>query len=312
MRNTLQIGMLILVLLLVSCRPAAPVPRTTTSLDVVATLPFLADVAQNVAGDRLRVSSLLPAGVDPHSYEPTPADVAKVADSEVLIINGAGLEAFLERLLRSVGGERVVIEASTGLVSRTPHEGEVLEGEAHGHEHDPHFWLDPNLVIRYVENIRDGLSQVDPEGAAVYAANAAAYVTQLKELDAWIAEQIAQIPPQRRLLVTNHESFGYFADRYGLRIVGTVIPSVSTGASPSARQLARLVDAIKASGAPAIFLETGSNPQLAQQLARETGVKIVTNLYTHSLGAAGGSPSSYIEMMRHNTRVIVDGLKGEE
>lgn len=298
---------LLLALLLGACQPAAPTPAATISTpDVVATLSFLADIAQHVAGDRLRVSSLLPAGVDPHSYEPTPADVAKVADCEVLIVNGAGLEAFLEKLLHGVGGERLVIEASAGLVSRTAGEGEEVEHEGeHEHESDPHFWLDPNLVIHYVENIRDGLSQTDPQGASLYNANAAAYIAQLQELDTWIREQVAQIPPERRLLVTNHESLGYFADRYGFRIVGTIIPSVSTGASPSAQQLARLVDAIKESGAPAIFLETGSNPQLAQQLAQETGVRVITNLYTHSPGAEGG----YIEMMRHNVRLIVEGLR---
>lgn len=302
---------LILALLLGACQPpATPTPKAPAStLRVVATLSFLADIAQNVAGERLQVSALLPAGVDPHSYEPTPADVAKVADCEVLIINGAGLEAFLEKLLRSMGGERLVIEASAGLVSRTAQEGEAAEQEheepaEHEHESDPHFWLDPNLVIRYVENIRDGLSQADPAGSAIYAANAAAYTARLKELDAWIQEQVAQIPPPRRLLVTNHESLGYFADRYGFRIVGTIIPSVSTGASPSAQQLARLVDAIKESGAPAIFLETGSNPQLARQLAQETGVKVVTDLYTHSPGVEGG----YIEMMQHNVRLIVEAL----
>lgn len=300
-------GLLLLALLLAACQPAkAPATKTEASTpDVIATLSFLADIAQHVASDRLRVSSLLPAGVDPHSYEPTPADVAKVADCEVLIINGAGLEAFLDKLLRSVGGERLVIEASAGLVSRTTKEDEtVAHEEAHKHESDPHFWLDPNLAIRYVENIRDGLSQADPQGASLYAANATAYIAQLQELDTWIRAQVAQIPPERRLLVTNHESLGYFADRYGFRLVGTIIPSVSTGASPSAQQLARLVEAIKESGAPAIFLETGSNPQLAQQLAQETGVRVITDLYTHSPGAEGG----YLEMMRHNVRLIVEGL----
>lgn len=308
--------MLIVALLLVSCRPAASTPKAAIPRNAVATLSFLADIAQHVAGDRLQVSSLLPSGVDPHSYEPTPADVAKVANCAVLIVNGAGLEAFLERLLRNVGGERLIIEASAGLVSRTVKEGEAVEQEGeheheHEHEHeiDPHFWLDPNLAIRYVENIRDGLSQADPQGATVYAAHAAAYIAQLQELDAWIREQVAQIPPERRLLVTNHESFGYFADRYGLRIVGTIIPSVSTGAAPSAQQLARLVDAIRESGAPAIFLEMGSNPKLAQQLAQETGIKVVMDLYTHSLGTTSGEESGYMGMIRHNVKRIVEALR---
>ena len=167
----------------------------------------------------------------------------------------------------------------------------LLAGVAGGHHHDagdPHFWLDPVNVITYTENIRDGLSQADPGGAEITSCNADAYIARLKDLDAWISEQVRQIPAARRLLVTNHESFGYFADRYGFRIVGTVIPSVSTGASPSAQQLARLTDHVRAAGVPAIFIETGASPQLAKQLAQEVGVKAVTELYTHSITEANG------------------------
>ena len=188
----------------------------------------------------------------------------------------------------------------------------LLFGVAGGHHHDagdPHFWLDPISVIKYTENIRDGLSQADPEGKELYAKNADAYIGKLRELDAWITEQVQQVPEARRLLVTNHESFGYFADRYGFQVVGTVIPSVSTGASPSAQQLARLVDRLKATQAPAIFLETGANPQLANQLAREIGIKIVTDLYTHSVTESGGNAPTYIDMMRYNVQKIVEALK---
>jgi ABC-type Zn uptake system ZnuABC Zn-binding protein ZnuA len=258
------------------------------------------------------VNALLPVGVDPHSYEPAPADVRKVAESTVLIANSAGFEAFLEKLLSNAGGQHLLIEASAGLTGRQPRADEMAaRGEAgHGHEEgDPHFWLNPVNVIRYVENIRDGLSRADPAGAAIYARNADAYIGRLQELDAWIADQVQQISPERRLLVTNHESFGYYADRYGCKIVGTIIPSVSTAASPSAQQLALLVDQIKSTGAPAIFLETGTNPQLARQIAKDAGVRVVTGLYTHSLTPAGGQAPSYIEMMRYNTRAIVDALK---
>ena len=182
-------------------------------------------------------------------------------------------------------------------------------GGVHHHDTDPHFWLDPNNVITYVENIRAALTQADPAGAAVYAANAAAYGTRLKDLDAWIVAQVAVLPPARRLLVTNHESFGYFADRYGFRITGTVIPSVSSDASPSAQQLARLVDRIRAAQAPAIFLEAGANPQLADQVARETGVRVVTGLYTHSISAPGGGAPTYIDMLKFDVSAIVNALK---
>jgi ABC-type Zn uptake system ZnuABC Zn-binding protein ZnuA len=285
-----------------------PKPASGQALRILAVETFLADIAQNVAGDRLKVEALMPLGADPHSFEPTPQDVARVAKSDVLIVNGAGFEEFLNRLLQNAGGKRLVIEASAGLTQRTPGEG---EGASTGNTHDadPHFWLNPVNTITYVENIRDGLSQVDPAGKDIYTRNAQAYVAQLNELDAWISAQVAQIPVEKRLLVTNHESLGYFADRYGFRVVGAIIPSVSTSASPSARQMAALIDQIKASGAPAIFLETGSNPQLAQQIAGETGVKVVTDLYTHSVSAVDGPAPTYLELMRYNAKQIVEALK---
>ena len=292
-----------------ACGPATPgvPPAGGSMLNVLATETFLADIAQNVAGDRLKVAALLPVGIDPHSFEPAPQDVAKVAASQVLIVNGGGIESYLGKLLDNAGGQRQVIVASAGLTSRTPGPGEVRDS-AHP-EGDPHFWLDPTLVIKYVETIRAGLSQADPAGAAVYARNAEAYSAELKTLDAWIAAQVQQVPPERRLLVTNHESLGYYADRYSFKIVGAVVPSFGTDASPSAQQLAQLVNAIKATGARAVFLETGSNPQLAQQVAQEAGIKVVADLYTESISPAGGPAPSYIEMMRYDTRTIVDALK---
>jgi ABC-type Zn uptake system ZnuABC Zn-binding protein ZnuA len=313
--------------------PVAPAAAEAPGLPrPLAVESFLADIAQNVAGDRLEVATLMPLGLDPHAFEPTPQDVARVGESDILIVNGAGFEEWLQEVLDNAGGKRLVIEASAGLTSREPspdeaaahahaeeahadeaHADEAHADEAHAdhaHEGDPHFWLDPTNAIRYAENIRDGLSQADPEGAAAYAANADAYIAQLRELDAWIETEIAQIPPDRRLLVTNHESLGYFADRYGLRLVGAVVPSVTTGAAPSAQQLAALADLIRATGAPAIFLETGANADLAEQLREETGIAVVTDIYTHSLTAADGPAATYLDMMRYNTETIVAALGG--
>jgi ABC-type Zn uptake system ZnuABC Zn-binding protein ZnuA len=291
--------------------PAAPSGAAGGGPSVLAAETFLADIVRNVGGDRVTVDSLIPVGVDPHSFEPTPQDLRRVADSKVLVVNGAGFEAFLQPLLQNAGGARTVIEAAKGLQSREPQPGEHPEGEVdHAHvEGDPHFWLDPTKVIAYVGNIRDGLTAVDPAGKEAYAANADAYIARLNELDAWIKQQVAQIPEDRRLLVTNHESFGYFADRYGFRVVGAVVPSVSTAASPSAQELAALADQIKATKAPAIFLETGANPQLAAQLAGETGAKVVTGLLTHSVTAKDGPAPDYLSMMRYNVNAIVDALK---
>ncbi len=293
------------VLLTAACAPAAATPARAPQ--ALAVESFLADLAQHVAGDRLQVETLIPLGLDPHAFEPTPQDVARITDSPILIVNGTGFEAWLSKTLDNAGGQRRLIEASAGLTPRQPQPGEASDDD-HA-EGDPHFWLDPTLAIRYVENIRDGLTQADPAGKDVYTRNAAAYIEQLRQLDAWIKAQIETIPPERRLLVTNHESFGYYADHYGLRIVGAILPSTSSLASPSANQLAGLTQAIQASQAPAIFLETGSNPELAEQIAAETGVQVVTDLYTHSLSAPGGPAASYIEMMRYNTSRIVAALK---
>lgn len=299
-----------LALLLLSGCGAAPTPTKQTapgasSLGVLAVETFLADIAQNVAGDRLTVDALLPVGVDPHSFEPVPADITRVARCSVLIINGAGFEEFLDRILQNAGGTRLVITASAGLTPRQPQQ---LEAPSDHPEGDPHFWLDPTKVLAYVTNIRDGLSSADPAGAATYAANADAYIKKLTDLDAWIKDKVSSIPPKDRLLVTNHESLGYYADRYGFKVVGSIIASVSTSAAPSAQELVQLVTNIRQSGARAIFLETGTNPQMAQQMAKETGVKVVQDLYTHSTSSGAPAPT-YIDMMKANTMKIVDALK---
>jgi ABC-type Zn uptake system ZnuABC Zn-binding protein ZnuA len=319
----LTIILTISALLLSACQAPAPaaLPESgaesgaeSGQLNILATAPFLADIAQNVAGELHTIGSLIPSGIDPHAFEPSPSDLARVASSTVLIINGGGLETFIDSLLENAGGERRVIDASAGLEDRLEgeeddHDEEEADEDEHGHEGDPHFWLDPNNAVHYTRNIRDGLIQADPENAAVYTANAESYIAQLEELDGWIEAQIEQIPPERRVMVTNHESFGYYADRYGLEILGAIIPSTATGAAPSAREMAGLIDQIRLAGAPAIFLETGANPRLAEQIAQETGIRVAPPLYSHSITPAGGPAPSYIEMMRYNTMVIVEALK---
>ena len=283
---------------------AAPAKSAAPTLNVVAAETFLADIAQNVIGERAIVKSLMPLGVDPHSFEPTPQDVATIAESNVLIVNGSGFEGFLAELLQNAGGERTMIEASAGLIPRQPGSTENVDEPI-----DPHFWLDPNNVVKYVENIRDALQKIDPAAAVYYGANADKYIQQLTALDHAIRAQVSTIPENRRLIVTNHESFGYFADRYGFKVIGTIIPSVSTGSAPSAQQLAQLIDQIKATGASVIFLETGTHPQLAQQIASETGIKVVTELYSHSLSDTRGPAPTYIDMIQSNVAAIVKALK---
>jgi len=301
-RSSITLGCtIILVLILNACTPTRN--SSQPPVKVLAVEPFLADITQNIAGDRLKVDSLIPIGLDPHSFESTPQDVARIAACDLLVENGFSLEDWLKPVLVNTGGKQIIIEASNGLTGRTPRAGEPVG------EKDPHFWLDPTKVITYVENIRAGLVLIDPGGATIYRQRAESYTNALKELDQWIQTQVSQVPPDRRLLVTNHESLGYFADRYGFQVVGTIIPSVSTGSSPSAQQLAHLADQVKKSGARVVFLEMGSNPQLAEQLSNETGIKVVTDLYTHTLTLPGGPAPNYIDMMRYDTKIIVEALK---
>jgi zinc/manganese transport system substrate-binding protein len=294
MKNRSILSFLMLALLLSACGMAAP--RNSGLPRVLAAESFLADIAQNVAGNRLKVELLVPLGVDPHEYQPTPQDLVRISDSQLLIVNGLGYEWWLQKTIDSLGGQRQVLTATDGL---TPLK------DASGKTADPHMWLDPTLVVRYVENIRDGLTKADPAGASVYAANTASYINQLKVLDEWITERVTTIAVSHRQLVTNHDSLAYFAARYGFTVVGAIIPSVSTDASPTAQDLAKLVAQIKQTGAPAIFLEVTANPKLAQQIAAETGIPVVGNLYLESLSAADGPAPSYLLMMRHDVDAIV-------
>lgn len=315
---------LLVLLLLAAC--AAPTPRVgpepgvllTPSptpqekgepLRVAATTTIVGDVVARVGGDAIQLTVLLPPGADPHTYEPRPADLAAIAQAHVLFVNGLGLEEFLERTLRNVAGDLPVVSVSEGIQPRPleePHEEEGKEGEAHG-EVDPHVWLDVRNVMVWVENVRQALSALDPDHADLYAANAAAYRAELEALDAWILEQVAQVPPQNRKLVTNHPTFGYFADRYGFEQVATVYP-LGPGAEPSARHIAELEETIRRVGVPVLFVETTVSPKLAQQVARDMGIAVVI-LYTDSLGGLGSGAESYGAMMRYNVTAIVDALK---
>jgi ABC-type Zn uptake system ZnuABC Zn-binding protein ZnuA len=325
---------LVVILFSVPAALASAQKEDGNAIKVMAVQTFLADIAQNVAGDRVMIRALLPVGADVHSFEPTPADVGEIAESNVLIINGAGLEEYLYELLKNVGGVHKIIDASAGLSFRAPLESEttgsdgkdhrreaaIEHGEAHRQEGehqrgairedgDPHFWLSAANAVQYVENISKGLSEADPAGAEIYAANSRAYIEKLRELDKWISDQVKLLPENRRLLVTDHDEFGYFADHYGLRIVGMIVPSFSTEASPSAKEITELVRTIRKTGAKAIFLEAGGAPQLAEQVAKEAGIKVVTGLYTHSLSKPDGPAPNYIEMMRYDTMTIVNALE---
>ena len=285
-----------------ACSSMPAVPSQPNNLKVVATESFLGDIAQNVAGNRIKVDTLLPVTVDPHEYEPKPQDITKLAQSQVIIVNGLGYETWLQKVLDNLGGRRVVIVTTAGLTPNPDPSGEHPEG-------DPHMWMDPLKAINYVDQIRDGLSQVDPDGKAIYAQNADAYIAKLQALDQWAKDQISQLPKEKRLLVTNHDALGYFAQAYGFTVVGAVIPSVTTEASPSAKQLAGLIETIRKSGAPAIFLDIGENQNLARQIASDTGVKVVTDLYVESISGPDGPAPTYIDMIKYDVTKIITALQ---
>jgi ABC-type Zn uptake system ZnuABC Zn-binding protein ZnuA len=275
------------------CSPTSPAAGPAK---VIAVENFLADVAQNIAGTRFAVRALIPYGIEPHEFDPTPKEMAAVAESQLLIVNGGGLEGWLAQGLKNIGGSRIVVTASDGLKSRTP-------------ETDPHFWFDPNLMKTYVQNMLAGFIQLDPAGEAEYRRNAAAYSADLDALDSWIRSEAGSLPAAGRILVTDHSDLGYFADRYGFTILGTINPGTSPDAEPSAAEIADLIRKMKAARVKAVFLEVGANTQLADQIAQETGCRVVAGLYTHSLTPPGGVASTYLEMIRYDVTAIVEASK---
>lgn len=276
------------------------------TLHVVATTSIVADIVAQIGGHHLVVQTLLPVGTDPHAFDPSPRDLAAVANADVVFANGAGLEEFLGRLLDSASDATPLVELSEGIALR------ALDADAHeADEHagiDPHTWTSPANAIVFVRNAERALRTLDPAHADEYGANADAYVAELERVDAWIAERIATLPDARRLLVTDHLIFGYYADRYGLRQVGAVIPGFSTGAAPSAKELAEIEDSVRRLGVPAIFAGASVNPALAERVAADTGVVLAT-LYTGSLGPAGSGADTYLGYLRHNTNTIVEALR---
>src|SRR5690554_2518595 len=244
---------LVLVLTLTGCaQSSSSLARESTGSDklqVVATTTIVADIVQQVGGQAVEVSSLIPAGADPHAFEPSPRDIAIVADAQAVFMSGGGLEAFMESTLRSAGGSARVIVLSEDLIAaeNQTSEDHDLEGEVdHLHAGDPHVWMDPNNVMDWVAAIETSLQELDPANAELYEANAAAYSQKLQELDAWIRQQVEQIPAENRKLVTDHQIFGAFASRYAFEQVGAVISSISSSAEPTAQELAALEDAIRA------------------------------------------------------------------
>jgi ABC-type Zn uptake system ZnuABC Zn-binding protein ZnuA len=281
-------------------------------LKVVATTNIVADIVRQVGGDMIDLTPLLPAGSDPHSFQVTPRDLANVAETQLVFANGMGLEAFLDEVLKNAGGEAALVQVSQGVEARGMETKEEHKEEAEEHAYnsdvDPHTWTSPANVVIFVNNIEQALSALDPANAATYRANAENYRHQLAELDVWVKTQIETIPAENRKLVTDHAVFGYYADRYGLEQIGSVIPAITTAAEPSAKELADLENAIGEYKVKAVFVGNTVNPALSEQVAQDTGTRLLT-LYTGSLGPAGSGVESYLDYIRYNTDTIVRGLK---
>ncbi len=280
----------------------APTTAPVTKIKVVATTTQVTALAKVVGGDYIDLVGILNAGVDPHEYESTPGDVRAFANAQLIVENGVGLEKWLDKVILNSGTKAPIIDSSKGV--------KIRKGDEQEPDGDPHIWHSvPNAIIM-LHNIRDGLLQADPANADYYKANAAAYEKKLNDLDKYIMDQIASIPAANRKLVTNHDALGYYVDRYGLTFVGSVIPSMDTSFQPSARELAALVQAIKGQGVKAIFTESSVNPSLAQQIARDAGVKVVDGvLYGDTLGPPGSGADTLDGMLKTNTDIIVRNLK---
>jgi zinc/manganese transport system substrate-binding protein len=264
-------------------------------LDVVASFSILGDLVKNVGGEKVSVATLVGPNGDVHVYTPAPSDAKKNADARLLVMNGLGLEGWLPRLVQSAGSKAAIVTASNGIAPLQL-----------GSDADPHAWQSvPNVKI-YVGNIRDALVATDPANAAVFRANADRYLKELDALDAEVRAAIAKIPPERRKVITTHNAFGYFAAAYGVEFVAPI--GVSTESEPSARDIAALIQQIKAARIPAVFLENLSDERLIRRIAAETGAKAGGTLYSDSLTDEKGPAPTYIALVRHNIKALTSAL----
>ena len=307
---------------------------------VVCTTTIIGDVVSQIAGEAVEVRTLLPVGADPHTFEATPQDLILLSEAAIIFSNGAELEASLEPALKSVG--TVVIELAEGLdllpidegrgdEHHDEHEeeghhdeeaGEHEEDEHHDdedashdgheddHEHgefDPHVWLDPIYVVGWTRTIERELVALAPDASEAIAVRANAYRGELIALDAWVKETVAEVPADRRNLVTDHLVFAYFAARYGFTQAGAVLPSVTTASDTSAQELAELIDTIRALDVRVIFTGDTVTSSLLEQVARDTGTQLVF-LYIPSLSGPDGPAANYLDFIRYDVRAMVDAL----
>jgi zinc/manganese transport system substrate-binding protein len=269
-------------------------------LRAVATFSILGDFARNVGSERVAIAILVGPNGDVHVYAPTPGDVTKIAAANIVLVNGLGLEGWIDRLIVASATRASIVVASQGI---TPRNGARSSDR---NVTDPHAWQSVANAKIYIENIRDGFIAADRSVEKEYQTNAAAYLAKLDALDDEIKAAIAAIPAARRKVITSHYAFGYFADEYGIEFIAP--EGVSTDAEPSARDVARLIEQIRREKITALFLENVSDPRLLQRIAAETGAQIGGKLYSDALSAPDGPAASYIEMMRSNVRELTRAL----
>jgi ABC-type Zn uptake system ZnuABC Zn-binding protein ZnuA len=267
-------------------------------VQVVATTAVIGALTREVAQDNVRLSVLISPGVDPHDYEPTAADLRRIGGAKLVLKNGLHLDDFLDRAISSAGGNARVVTVTDGIQPR------VVDGEE-----DPHVWHDPANVQVMVANIADALAEADPQNAAVYRDRAEAYARQLHEVDQQIRDLIESIPPPNRKMVSNHDSFGYFNDRYGIEFIGAVLPGLGTSSEPSAREIADLIETIRRENVKAIFAEETVEPRIARRIAEDTGVQIIDDLYGDSLGEPGSGAETVDGLLLYNARKIAEALR---
>lgn len=271
--------------------------------EILCTTSIVGDIVRQIAGEDIDVLVLLGPDTDPHSFQPRPQDLVALQRADLVFINGLDLEAGLSDILESI--EDHVISLSADLPGLLSTDAEVHDGD-HG-AYDPHVWFDPTLVSVWVDIILDQLGQLVPSLKSEFQGRAATYQSNLAALDAWIQSTLEEIPADRRLLVTDHHAYGYFARRYGFKQVGTVFPGLSTLSEPSARELAELVSTIESLDIPAIFVGMTVNPSLAQQIALDTGTQVVF-MYTGALSDPNGPAGTYLDFMRYTANAILEGL----
>ncbi|PNG27130.1 metal ABC transporter solute-binding protein, Zn/Mn family [Methylocella silvestris] len=278
---------------------AAASAASAKTLDVVASFTVLADVVQQVGGDHVRVKSLVPANGDPHEFEPSPNDAKALKSADATFVSGEGLESWFQRLAKAAGYNGKPVVVSTGIKTRRMEEdGKTVT--------DPHVWNSPVNVIVWANNIEKALAAADPEDAAAFKANAEAYVTQLRELDAYAREKIDATPKDRRKILTSHDAFGYFGAEYGVSLLSPL--GVSTETEASAADVAKLINQIKKEGVKAYFFENSNDPRLVKQIAEATGAEPGGELYVESLSTADGPAPTYVKMFRYNVDKIADAL----